>query len=266
MSNTGKSDYRLIIEKLVIAGINKDPEFNRLVDRFLVRLEQEQLEAIKLGIAAFETRIGSKVDDMMRHMKLHLGNSIDYSLLPESLREILLLDNTHMIKCRHGLHSVAGAPDFEQYCVYAHYQNEGLINIYFINNYEKKSNIKSFIDSKTLAENYSLHHSEKVKKVSFASKLYKINEINELVNYNVVRNINSVRNNFLHRGGETAHEDQVVNDFKSTGLGKIKRRDMTPEQTQLNDLYYTIMFKRKANYQAVDTALEEFYKRVAANI
>ncbi|WP_294920631.1 hypothetical protein [uncultured Prevotella sp.] len=154
-------------------------------------------------------------------------SNVDYSFikLPD-VRALLISDNREMMRFRYGTryHEI----DFAEFCRYAHFQIEMLLNYYY--DIANKSDLDS-IKEQIKYYNPTAVGVEKAKSlgaISYSTKLWAFNK-EYRIDYNLYENLRKVRNELSHR---SVSEDKISIDsyqkyLKEQGLPLNKKGNVS---------------------------------------
>lgn len=240
-----------------------DDRLKNTLDKIFLLCKQnsEFYSELRKGLEMFDSGNQVNLNDFrIENIERYLGldfsvdakdSIIDYSYITiPDVKSQLISDNREMMRFRYGTryHKI----DFNEFCRYAHFQAEMLLNYYYdiINEFDTesiKNHIKQYNEKAKIDDVASLNSIPYNVKVWAFCNEYKINKINR----ELLDNIKKVRNELSHRSAEidqfeiVKYQERLKNiGFKLKGLGEIY-----------------INWKDKQ----VDLELKEIYKREIQN-
>jgi len=226
-------------------------------------LEELQKQCGVLKESAIETRL----KNIETYLQIDGIKIIEYSEIEDqAVREQLNRDCVEMH--RHRLGKVNHKINFDEFCRYAHYQAEEMINYYL--NVRFSKNIKEMID---FLESVLKEHEKKtffreavmsVTHIKYTYKLkYFIQEIISQSCYGTLRSANSLRNEISHRSSlDSMKDDNILNIVNN----KIGGKDLTPEDWYLIDKSKVIKFRRDQNFEKIVLALNELKEKIISEL
>jgi hypothetical protein len=136
---------------------------------------------------------------------------INYSFIKEqSVQDQLISDNREMMRFRYGTrnHSI----DFKEYCKYAHFQCETLLNYYFSKKCNTIEEIKRYI--KNINPEANIDDRTTISSINFTTKFFTFNkEYNLETHYLTIDNIRETRNELSHRSIEK--DKFLIEEYKN---------------------------------------------------
>lgn len=173
-----------------------------------------------------------------------------------------------MMRCRYGVRS--HKIDFSEFCKYAHFQAELLINYYFMQVYKDFQSFKDEYNNSekmilAIAVNVTTIHA-----VSYKSKRYFFNHKNSCRDNVILEYICWMRNNANHRAGEskklqlynlrTRHKEYFEALESSNLPFNIERDDFDIESIKANTLHkniYDTQYKSKESFKKLFVAYKK---------
>ncbi|MFI3239718.1 MAG: hypothetical protein R3Y22_03925 [Bacteroidales bacterium] len=212
-------------------------------------------------------------DDKISKIEQYLGldyeldsysPELDYNKISHGyVRTKLISDYREMLRYRYGVRS--HKIDFSEFCKYAHFQAEMLINYYLYEKYNDFESFKTAIKEKTPKTRISDNIST-IEGVSYSSKIYFIKQISNFKDYAyILEFICWVRNNVNHRAPNNdqdlgnKHSD-YLNLIKNSGLPLNENRDEFNWHVIYNDTVKKNIFETKYKYQSPYKEGEKAYK------
>lgn len=203
----------------------------------------------------------------------YIGNEIapmiNYSFIKdERLRFQLQRDCIEMDKIRLGKFQYK--IDFFEFCKYAHFQAEGLINYFFgFKSGYNLSKAKDLIIAKIPSESFKkrVRKSKSINAINYSSKLIAAKGYLSIPYKTdiLLQSIGEVRNDFLHRGVkdndnfESLHEEAKKIESKEYSY-------RTKEEKSTYTRYRKEQIKREENYEKVYEALIQLSTEIATKI
>lgn len=249
---------------LLVKNIVKEPENKWFLDELMKSAMpvEERLTIVPVTEKiASEGVWESKIDKMEEHLKIDGFELIDYSDIADpQLKVQLTTDCIEM--SRHRLGKLKEGVSYEEFCRFAFYQIEGLMNYFFEHKYEDLDSAKEGILSVVQREDIkrSIEQTETLGQISFYNKfdafcsLYVPNN-----NYKRIINVDlrKLRNSVSHRSEKISRMEDDTLALAETLLAKDNSQ-MTQKDWRIVGEANQIRFKRKKDFNTVLDALLQF--------
>lgn len=215
--------------------------------------------------------IGNNVDSIHKYLKLDVIPMIDYSAIKdEKVKNQLYRDCLEMGKYRLG--KINDTINFDEFCRYAHYQAEELINYFFFTSYNGDM-AKIIVNIKNYSNYDPSSHKWPPRNLNNIDFGFKCRAIKGQLN--IPSNINStlfflkdLRNYLSHRNSlDEVNEDQIL--IKYTDISKKLITDdieMTEDERNLKNKCDLIHFKRNKDFNAVYEAVNMLKNKIVENL
>lgn len=215
----------------------KYPDFREEMERFFSNRTNTNVDS------------DNKISKIVEYLGLdvyvdNMDSIVDYSFIKEkNIRDKLISDNREMIRFRYGTryHEIK----FEEYCRYAQFQVEMLLNYFYYQKFKTIDKIKEHIKKHNDSRFYeAIDGAKTLPAISFLSKIWAFaNEFDQRKIIDTLDFISRVRNGQSHRSPEE-HESSFFDQYKK------KLKDLNIE---LNDDGY-IDFKKLNNNKTAKKA------------
>lgn len=213
--------------------------------------------------------IFEKLDNIEKYLKLDGIQSIDYSEIKEdNVRSQLIADNIQMQKYRLG--KIENQINFEEFCKYAHFQAEELVNYFFKKYFISLDSVKNaFEENKIIFDFSNINLIEEIgyyyKMIFLCNKIQcfvKENKFKDEIKFSTVFiNINKIRNEISHRSSLNIklNDDQFLDSLCRKNIDISKKFSVySGEDLKAYNLGKQIMFKRKTDFKEITKALYQF--------
>lgn len=206
-----------------------------------------------------------KVDLIKKYLAIDVIPIIDYSEIEDSIvRTQLFRDSIEMAKYRHG--KINNLINFDEFCRYAHYQAEELINYFYSKKFTDISGVCSHIQS-TIGNTF-LKKPENLNHIDYFLKLKCFVKSNKITGKTkqTLEFLNTLRNEMSHRNSlQKEDDDSILIECKNIGLELMKYQNLAELDSSTKELFYKgkfIMNKRLQDYNAIYDALASLKKQV----
>lgn len=214
--------------------------------------------------------IEEKINSIEKYLLLDSQKSIDYTGIKDTnVQSQLVKDCIEMNRYRIG--TVRHSIEFEQYCLFAHFQAEELLNYFF--NIRHKQNIDAIID-----EILNFNPGAKLKRdikivssVDYKVKLvayYKMEFLNVDL-YSLLWDLSEIRNNLSHRSSlKLIDEDKILNDYKVNHfhINKVKFSDLPPDLLEVYKKGKILMILKDRDFQLIYNTIDNLKNSVLVNL
>ncbi|ROI09827.1 hypothetical protein EGI11_03465 [Chryseobacterium sp. H3056] len=247
------------LEKLVIIieEIAKDPKNAWFKDNLIDLLisDSDSVETLSQKMSKIET-----------HLSLDGIIVLDYKGIDDekTLRQ-LTADNIQMQKYRLG--KFDNKIDFAEYCRYAHYQAEELINYFFNKKFSSVEESKSFFELNNLPFNEEWKAFERItyyyKMKALTGKIKLIKDAMNLkdgINLNdILYKINEIRNEMSHRSSLVIakSDENILEEIeeRQINLKDWNNYNKSSEEYSLYNKGKSIVFKREQDFEKINKAI-----------
>lgn len=226
---------------------------NRLIE--MVVVNEDSISTLSRKMSKIET-----------HLSLDGIEMLDYSdIEDEKTRNQLIADSIQMQKYRLG--KIDNKIDFAEYCRYAHYQAEELINYFFNKKFHFVDDAKSYFQlyNDELQDGWktfeTVPYYRKMKVVTAQIKVIKENMgLKDGINLtDILYKVNDIRNEKSHRSSLLIikSDDEILREIELRGIDLSKWNNFTKGSDDLN-LYNkgkAIIFKREQNFASIQKAI-----------
>lgn len=197
--------------------------------------------------------------------------SIDFSFVTdENVRLQLIADNREMYRYRYGTRS--HKIDFSEFCKYAHFQLEALVNYRFIKAFGDdmaaiKDNIIKYNGSHSSEKDFNFGLLGIPCRTKFMTIINEYKDLKNKVSLFNLYNVIIERNNINHRAGKNEHFDidNFIKTLASNGLhvssqGFLKSGeiDQHPELKDDYKKYKSALFRHNSPYNNIISELSQF--------
>lgn len=262
------------LEKLLVLvkRIARDPE-NEWFKRSLLELRDDANGNEEVTEVNREHEVSGiwerKIDKMEEHLKIDGFELIDYTgVEDDKIRAQLVSDCIEMSRYRLG--KVKEGISFEEFCRFAFYQIEGLLNYFYTKKFDSLDDIKSFIVKDISSDKIrsSIEGVTTVDQIPFYNKFssfYYGFERSKKYWSTINDNLRKLRNDVSHRGADLlTKEDEVLQ--KALVIKEKPYPELTKsEKNTLKETNF-IEFKRKKDFQHVLDELSAFSKDILENL
>jgi|GEM_PF-2717296 len=226
---------------------------NRLIE--MVVINEDSISTLSRKMSKIET-----------HLSLDGIEMLDYNdIEDEKTRNQLIADSIQMQKYRLG--KIDNKIDFAEYCRYAHYQAEELINYFFNRKFHFVRDAQSYFElyNDVLKEEWktfeAIPYFRKMKVITAQIKVIKeIMGLKDGLNLNdILYKVNDVRNEKSHRSSLliVKSEDDVLREIEMKGidLQKWNHFEKGSENYSLYNKGKAVIFKREQNFASIQKAI-----------
>lgn len=210
--------------------------------------------------------LSKKMSKIETHLSLDGIEVLDYSdIEDESTKNQLIADNVQMQKYRLG--KIDNHIDFAEYCRYAHYQAEELINYFFNKKFHFVGDAKSYFQlyNDELQDGWktfeTVPYYRKMKVVTAQIKVIKENMgLKDGINLNdILYKVNDIRNEKSHRSSLLIikSDDEILREIELRGIDLSKWNNFTKgsDDHSLYNKGKAVIFKREQNFANIQKAL-----------
>lgn len=210
--------------------------------------------------------ININVDSIHKYLRLDVYPIIDYSNISDNLvRNQLIIDCLEM--CRYRLGKVNNKIEFDEFCRFAHFQAEALVNFFFEKKFgDRIDEIKEFITENNPKYEAKEYH-DNIRRIDFIKKLFAIKNKCDLSNRDLyfLLKVNEIRNLISHRPTSSKDEDNTL--LKEKGeLLKLGSYEINEENKSIYNQLKIIEFRRKADFSAVHLSLESLKSTILRDL
>lgn len=210
--------------------------------------------------------LSTKMSKIETHLSLDGIEMLDYSdIEDEKTRNQLIADSIQMQKYRLG--KIDNKIDFAEYCRYAHYQAEELINYFFNRKFHFVRDAQSYFEmyNDALKEEWktfeAIPYFRKMKVITAQIKVIKeLMGLKDGLNLNdILYKVNDVRNEKSHRSSLliVKSDDDVLRQIEMKGIDLQKWNDFEKgsENYSLYNKGKAVIFKREQNFASIQKAI-----------
>lgn len=226
---------------------------NRLIE--MVVVNEDSISTLSTKMSKIET-----------HLSLDGIEMLDYSdIEDEKTRNQLIADSIQMQKYRLG--KIDNKIDFAEYCRYAHYQAEELINYFFNRKFHFVRDAQSYFEmyNDAFKEEWktfeAIPYFRKMKVITAQIKVLKeLMGLKDGLNLNdILYKVNDVRNEKSHRSSLliVKSDDDVLRQIEMKGIDLQKWNDFEKgsENYSLYNKGKAVIFKREQNFASIQKAI-----------
>lgn len=218
----------------------------------------------KIRIEDSHPEITKTLSKIEKYLDLEAVEIIDYSDISDSkVRNQLVADNIQMQKYRLG--KIGNEINFAEYCRYAHYQAEELVNYFYNKKFQNFEEVKKFLKKLNIevdadaVESISYYYKSKAL-AKFLSDFKNKHNLSKIKIGDILYKINYVRNEISHRSNSSIKksDDEILDQISKNNIDISGYIDFTnnPNQKLISD-GLNIKFKREQNFAIIATVLYE---------
>ncbi len=218
----------------------------------------------KYGVST-ESDIETRLKNIEIYLQIDGIEIIDYSEIKDNaIREQLTRDCIEMH--RHRLGKVNHKIDFDEFCRYAHYQAEEMINYYLNKRFSKNiTEIVHFLKTFLAEDDKKSFFRKDITSIEYRHKLKCLRDKNNKY-YNTLLSVKKLRDKISHRNSlDSINEDDILN--KANKIPSWKDwKDCTDEECGLRTVEKAIKFRRDQNFEKIIEALNELKEKIISEL
>lgn len=197
------------------------------------------------------------ISDICRVVNIKREQSIDYMFVDDgTVRNQLVIDNLHMENCAFDVQTKTGRARFIDFCQYAFFQVEGIINYYYVKRFGNTTKLLSYIEVKSNGRYKRKNDNDTVELIPIANKIYVIcHDLLTTDDSTWFGDLRKIRNYRAHRSSNAdGDEIKKINDF-------LAKENFSSVRTRLQKLIAAIKSHIESDFNAsfkIGTITEKF--------